>query len=97
MADVPKVRARRLVDALHGSVAIVLLSETLALPVRAIDVLCDLTLPVWYPQLAAEDSVTLFKLHPLVLQQLHHREVAAMVRVAPHLLVRGGLRPGRRG
>ena len=85
-------RARRLVDALHGSVAIVLLSETLALPVRAIDVLCDLTLPAWYPQLAAEDSVTLFKLHPLVLRQLRHREDAA-TDARRRLLVHGSLRP----
>ena len=86
-------RARRLVEALHGSVAIVMLSETLALPVRAIDVLCDLTLPAWYPQLSFEDSVTLFKLHPLVLQQLRHREDAATD--AWRRLVRGGLRPGQ--
>ena len=85
-------RARRLVEALHGSVAIVLLSETLALPVRAIDVLCDLTLPAWYPQLAAEDSVTLFQLHRLVLRQLCHREDAA-TDARRRLLVRGGLRP----
>ena len=86
-------RARLLVDALHGSVAIVILIETLALPVRAIDVLCDLTLPAWYPQLSFEDSVTLFKLHPLVLQQLRHREDAATD--AWRRLVRGGLRPGQ--
>ena len=85
-------RARRLVEALHGSVAIVLLSETLALPVRAIDVLCDLTLPAWYPQLAAEDSVTLFQLHRLVLRQLRHREDAA-TDARRRLLVHGGLRP----
>ena len=85
---------RLLVDALHGSVAIVLLSETLALPVRAIDVLCDLTLPVWYPRLSVEDSVTLFKLHPLVLQQLHHREDTA-TDAQQRLLVHGGLRPPR--
>ena len=88
-------RAHLLVDALHGSVAIVLLSETLALPVRAVDVLCDLTLPVWYPQLSAEDSVTLFKLHPLVLQQLRHREDATTD--AWRRLVHGGIRIGRRG
>ena len=70
-----------------------MLSETLALPVRAIDVLCDLTLPAWYPQLSFEDSVTLFKLHPLVLQQLRHREDAATD--AWRRLVRGGLRPGQ--
>jgi hypothetical protein len=73
-------------------VAIVLLSETLALPVRAIDVLCDLTLPAWYPQLAAEDSVALFQLHPLVLQQLRHREDAA-TDARRRLLVHGSLRP----
>lgn len=85
-------RARRLVEALHGSVAIVMLSETLALPVRAIDVLCDLTLPAWYPQLSAEDSVALFKLHPLVLQLLRHREDTA-TDARRRLLVHGGLRP----
>ena len=85
-------RARRLVEALHGSVAIVLLSETLALPVRAIDVLCDLTLPAWYPKLAAEDSVALFQLHPLVLRQLRHREDAA-TDARRRLLVHGGLGP----
>lgn len=61
--------ARNVLD--DGGVAVALLSPRLALPIRALTTIGDLSLPVWYPRLDMAEHVALYQLHALVVDLVH--------------------------
>lgn len=71
--------ARALVRKLmaNGGVSIAMLSEGVFLPLRARFTIADLSLPVWYPNLAEADHVQLYRLHPLIMDAMHTHVVAS--------------------